>query len=254
MKKEQVLRKVQMFAKRNSSTILTVVGVVGVAATAVTAVKATPKAIRLLEEAKKEKGDDLTKLETVKVAGPAYIPSIVMGTATIACIVGANVLNKKQQASVMSAYALLDSSYKDYKKKVDELYGKEANEHIKSEIAKDKFTEDDIPTDSDNELFYDEFSERYFESTLAKVRDAEYRINRELRMRDYVYLNEFYDFLGLEHVESGFDLGWSNGGNLDKYWQEWIDFSHTKFELDDGLEGTIITMFAEPYFEFENYI
>ena len=40
-------------------------------------VKATPKALSLLEQAKEEKGEELTKLETVKIAGPAYIPSIV---------------------------------------------------------------------------------------------------------------------------------------------------------------------------------
>lgn len=256
MKKEQVLRKVQMFAKRNSSTILTAVGVVGVAATAVTAVKATPKAVRLLEEAKKEKGDELTTLETIKVAGPAYIPSIVMGTATVACIVGANVLNKKQQASVMSAYALLDNSYKEYKKKVDDLYGKEVDMHIKKEIAKDKFTGDiDISEkEEDEELFYDEFSQEYFLSTPYKVKEAEYRVNRTLRTRDYVSVNEYYSYLGMQPIPGGDDIGWSNGGNVARYWQEWIDFTHEKCELEDGLEVTIVVMQGEPYLGYEDYI
>lgn len=256
MKKEQVLRKVQMFAKRNSSTILTAVGVIGVVGTAVTAVKATPKAVRLLEEAKKEKGDKLTTLETIKVAGPAYIPSIVTGTATIACIVGANVLNKKQQASVMSAYALLDNSYKEYKKKVDDLYGKEVDMHIKKEIAKDKFTGDvDISEkEEDEELFYDEFSQEYFLSTPLKVKEAEYRVNRTLRTRDYVSVNEYYSYLGMQPIQGGDDLGWSNGGNVARYWQEWIDFTHEKCELEDGLEVTIVVMQGEPYLGYEDYI
>ena len=46
---------------------------------------------------------------------------------SIVCIFGANVLNKKWQASIASAYALLDSLYKDYKNKVKELYGDDAN-------------------------------------------------------------------------------------------------------------------------------
>ena len=253
MNKEQVLRKVQMFAKRNSSTILTWAGVVGVGATAIAVSKAAPKAVQLLDAAKEEKGEDLTKLEAVKVAGPVYIPSIVMGTATVACILGANILNKRHQAALTSAYALLDSSYKDYKKKVEELYGKEVDTHIKKEVAKDKFNEIDIELDDGKELFFDEFSQRYFEATPMQVKEAEYRINRDLRMRDYVYANEFYEHLGIEPIDGGYELGWSNGGNLAKYWQEWIDFTHEKCTMDDGLEVNIVVMQGEPYLEFMEY-
>ena len=90
------------FLTRNASTILTFIGAGGVIATSVIAVKATPGALKLLERAKEEKGEDLTTLEKVKVAGPAYIPAVVTGASTIACIFGANVLNKRNQASLMS--------------------------------------------------------------------------------------------------------------------------------------------------------
>ena len=53
------------------------------------AVKAAPRALDLIEQAEKEKEDDLTKWETVKVAGPTYIQAILLGTSTIACIFGA---------------------------------------------------------------------------------------------------------------------------------------------------------------------
>ena len=99
----------KLFFKRNGSFILTCIGAVGVVATSVTAVKATPKAIKLIEKREQEKGEKLTVLETIKVAGPAYIPSLAIGVSTIACIFGANGLNKKQQASIMRAYALLDT-------------------------------------------------------------------------------------------------------------------------------------------------
>ena len=52
--------------------------------------------IKILEEAKKEKGDELTTVETIMIAGKIYIPTIVTGADSIACIFGANVLNKKQ--------------------------------------------------------------------------------------------------------------------------------------------------------------
>lgn len=51
----------RLFVKRNPSTILTCLGGVVVVATKITAVKATPKALQLIEEAEKEKGEKLTK-------------------------------------------------------------------------------------------------------------------------------------------------------------------------------------------------
>lgn len=125
------------FVKKYGSTILTTLGVVGVIGTTVAAVKETPKALYLLDEAKKEKGEDLTVIEKVKVAGPVYIPSIIIGTSTIACIIGSNVLNKRHQAALLSAYTMLDQSFKEYKNKVIDLYGDEANEKVEEEIAKD---------------------------------------------------------------------------------------------------------------------
>ena len=50
-----LLNNVERFLKRNSSTILTVIGATGVIATTVLAVSATPKVMRLLEKAEKEK-------------------------------------------------------------------------------------------------------------------------------------------------------------------------------------------------------
>lgn len=248
-----LLHRTKLFVNRNSATILTCVGGVGVIATTVLAVKATPKALLALEEAKEEKGEDLTVLETVQTAGPVYIPTIITGAATLTCIFSANILNKRHQASITSAYALLDSSYKEYRTKVNDIYGDDADEKVREEIAKDKYKDSDIDPATITELFYDEYSKRYFESTLVKVQQAEYRVNRDMMMRGYVYLNEFYEHLDLEPVPSGYSLGWSPGANLDYYWQEWIDFSHAKITMDDGTECHSIVMLMEPILEFENY-
>lgn len=249
-----LLSKSQTFIKRNSATILTCVGAAGVIATTVTAVKATPKALQLLEQAKKEKGEDLTKLETVKIAGPAYVPSIVLGASTIACIFGANLLNHRSQASLMSAYALVDSSYKDYRSKVDELYGDEAGSEIRAGIAKDKYNENPVELhDDNNRLFYDAYSSRYFEADPTTVQRAEYEVNRTLMMDDAVHLNEWYEILDLEPLEHGYDFGWSTCANMGAYWQTWIDFHHETVVMDDGLECTIVTFVQEPYPGFEDW-
>lgn len=249
----KLLFKSKVFLSRNSSTILTCVGGVGVVATVVTAVKATPKAMALIEEAKEEKGADLTKVETVITAAPAYITTVVLGVSTLACIFGANALNRHQQASMMSAYALLENSYKEFKAKVKELYGEGTVDVVRGEIAKDHYKDTDIQIHDDKQLFYDDFSGRYFESTMENVLNAELKINRMLAQDTGVYLNEFYDLLGIETIEYGDYMGWSSFALVEMYWWSWIEFRHEKVVMDDGLECTIIIMEYEPMYDFENY-
>ena len=105
----------RLFVKCNASTILTGLGIIGIAATTIATVKAIPKTLRLIEEAEKEKGAKLTKWETVKIASPSYISTAGLCLVTMACIIGAEILNQKRQASLLSTYVLLDQSYKDYR-------------------------------------------------------------------------------------------------------------------------------------------
>lgn len=246
-----LLQVTQQFIKKNASTILTCIGGAGVVATSVMAAKATPKAMKLIEAKKEEKGEKLTVLETIETAGMTYVPTVITGAATIACIFGANVLNQRKQAALMSAYALLDNSYKEYKKKVDELYGEGSDQEIRDELAKDKY--EHVEVNDGKRLFYDEFSERYFEATTEDVLKAEYELNRMLAQDSGIFLNEFYELLGLEPVNYGDYLGWSAFELVETYWYCWVEFDHRKVVMDDGLECTIISMQFEPTFDFENY-
>lgn len=256
----ELLSKTGEFLSRNAPTILTCVGGVGVVATTALAIKATPKAASIIREAEEEKGDKLTKFEIIKTAGPVYIPTVLAGVSTLACMFGANMLNKRQQATLMSAYALLDNSYKEYKKKVDELYGEEAGEHVRAEIAKDKYTGDGTLSDDNKELFYDFYSNRYFESTKEMVLWAEYEVNRALHVNGAVCVNEFYDFLELDSLPEYEMIGWAHGQLEEMYWHSWIEFEHDETNLDNveddyvGLPCTIIYMPLEPVMGYlENY-
>ena len=244
----------KLFLKRNSATILTFVGAAGVVVTSVMAVKATPKALRMIEDAKEEKGEDLTRLETVVVAGPSYIPAAITGVATIGCIVGANILNKRQQASLISAYAFLDQSYKDYKKKVNELFGEDASKQVTTAIVRDKWGEQEFELDGEKRLYYDMYSERYFEATPYQVSRAKYEINRMNVTEGYSYLNEWYEQLGLEPLDWGWYFGWTPSINQERYWQEWIDIKIDVVEMDDGLEVITLEFAQEPVYDFENYL
>lgn len=250
---------VQTFIKRNAPTILTCLGAVGVVATTITAVKSTPKALTLLKTAKEEKGEELTKFEKFKIASPVYIPSAITGAATIACIFGSNIISKNQQATLTSAYALLDNSYKEYKKKTDELYGEEAGRQIRGEIAKDKYPGDGFSLDDDKELFYDFYSGRYFESTKEAVLWAQYETNRSMFVNYSVGLNEYYNLLGLDPLPEYETLGWTCGMIEEMYWHPWIEFDSEETVIDgdseynEGMKCTIIHIPFEPFIDYLEY-
>ena len=250
---------IRSFIKRNMPTLLTCLGATGVVATAILAVKETPKVLNLLENSEKEKGEELTILEKVKIASPIYIPSVITGMATIACIFGSNIISKNQQATLMSAYALLDNAYKEYRKKADELYGEQAGEQIREEIAKDKYVSNRISLDDDKELFYDFYSGRYFESTKTTILWAQYKTNRSLFVNCSVGLNEYYEFIGLEQLPEYDSFGWTFSRMEEVYHHPWIEFNHEEIiidgdsEYDEGLKCTIIYLPFDPFVNYLEY-
>lgn len=227
----RMLGHTQLYLKHKTPTFLTFLGAVGVVATAVLASMETPKALRLLKEASDEKGEELSKLETVTIAAPVYIPSILTGAATITCIFGANVLNQRQQASLASAYALLNNYHKEYRNKLIELHGEEADEEVRTAMAREHcdYHQIGLDTPDGKVLFYDEISGESFYRYEREIMDAEYHLNRNFVLRGYASLNEFYQFLGLPKTEYGDSVGWTV---TDGY--SWIDFEHHLIPGDDG--------------------
>lgn len=139
---QKMLHKSGLCIRKYSPVALSCVASVGVVVTAVAAVAATPKAVSLIyaDSRKRHDGDPYaySKKEAVAAAWKCYIPAVAIGASTIACIMGANALNRRQQAALTSAYALVQQSYKEYKDKLKELYGEEAHNAIVDSIAKEK--------------------------------------------------------------------------------------------------------------------
>lgn len=265
MRGETLLRNlgntIQPLFKKHGSVILTSVSAVGVVATAVLAAKETPKAMERLEVAKKEKGEELTKFEKVKVATPAYIPAIAMGTATIACIVGNHVYNEKKQAALIAAYTALDTSFKEYKEKVEEVHGEGADNEIKEAVARGKYehvkeeVQNDKPDGKDVYLFFDEYSNRYFWKSFNEVEDAMYHFNRNFALRGYADLNELYEFLQIGPTAYGAEVGWSIGASDAFYGYSWIDYyikEHHSDDPDNPTYYTIVLPFS-PTADFMDY-
>lgn len=237
--------------RKHMPAVLTYAGVCGVVGTAIMAVKATPKALKIIEQEKMYRsyeGDNKpTKKEIVALTWKCYIPSIALGLSTIACIISIHTLDKRNQASLTSAYAMLNEAYKQYRDAAKVVYGEDADSKIQAEIAKDVFISADgigiYSSDldpSENILCYDSYSKRYFESTMAAVLNAEYHINRNLQLRGYSTINEFYEFLGIDGIEYGDEIAWSldslmEGGIM------WLDFENHRAVMDDGLECCIVS-------------
>ena len=246
--------------KKHVSLILTCLGATGVVVTAIVTAKTTVKAMHILEEA--EENCKLSKMEKFKIVAPTYIPATILGVSTVACIFGANVLNQRYQASLMSAYALVNSSYNDYKRKLKELYGEDAHNKIVDELAIEKADKIYIRANSfiggsyltidgenaEKKLFYDEFSKRYFEASVEQVLSAEYHLNRNYMLRGSACVNEFYEFLGIASIDGGDALGWDICSEI-----FWVDFDHHNFTTDDGLECCYISMPFEPDEEWLKY-
>lgn len=252
----KILRKSNMVLKQSAPTILTCISAIGVVATAVMAVKETPKAIELIKNDSRINHDGdpykYTKLEAIQSSWRCYIPATVIGLSTITIMFGTNVLNKRNQASLTSAYAMLNESYKRYRKSAIAVYGDDADDLISAQTAKSYVSSDgnylyDPDLDDGNTLlFYDDCSNRYFRSTMASVLNAQYHVNRNLALRGYICLNEFYSFLGIEQVRGGDSIGWNfdeliEGGLL------WLDFTNRVTTMDDGLECYIVTVSIEPF-------
>lgn len=221
-------------------------------ATAVLAAKGASKAEERIFSAQDEKGEPLSAMETVAAAAPSYIPTALVGIGTIVCIFGANALNQRQQAMLMSAYAALESSYQEYRNKVETLCGPGTNDFVDRAIEREKQEElDDDPPWDRVQTFYIEGVDGFFERTMERVMQAEYLFNRNFILRGNATLNEFLGFLGLDPVANGDQIGWDEYIGETQYGYKWIDFNHRHYKTDDGLRVCAIDMPFGPHSLFE---
>lgn len=237
--------------KKLLPSVMTGIAVVGIISTAILTANETPKACALIAEAEKRKGESLTAWEKTKTAAPCYIPAIIVGALTIACIVEANILNEKQKAAYVSAYSALSSAYAQYKNKVNELHGENADYLVRDKIIKEKAEASDLYSSDEKLTFYEEHLGEFFELSKEEVLMAEYHLNRNFILRGYTTLNEFYEFLGLPKTKAGDALGWSCDAGCAFYGYSWIDFNHEKHTLDDGMEYYTITFPFPPTLDYD---
>ena len=168
----KIVKGVRTAAKKHSPEILTGLGIAGMVTTAVMAVRATPKALILIDEAEQEKNDTLTPVETVKAAWKCYIPSMIVGGISIGCLIGASSVNARRNAALATAYALSESTLKEYQEKVIEEVGERKEREVRDKIDKDKIDQKPVSkseviiTDAGDVLCFEKLSGRYFKSSM----------------------------------------------------------------------------------------
>ena len=255
MTAKSLLKAGQAFINQNSPTILAGLAVAGVVTTSVLSGKAAVRAHIILESHPEAK----TKKDKAKLLWKAFLPPVVMGAATIGCVIGGQAINLHRNAVLAGAYALAETSLKELESKATEMVGSEKVKEIKDAIVQDKI---DSTTSTDeikfgrNEVImsedtkvkcYDPYSGRLFDSSVNEIDKAINRANTILFSDYRLTLNDMYDEMGLAHNKDGNDLGW----NMDDAINHFKDFpirAQYSSHLAEGNKPCLsVEFFPEPY-------
>ena len=212
-------RDVRTSLSRHSPEILMAIGITGMITTTVLAVGATPKAIRLINEKKEElEVNTLTPLETVKTTWKCYIPAVISGATSIACLVGSHSVNSRRNAALAAAYKLSETAFTDYREKVIESIGEKKERTVRDKVSEEQIKKnpinrtDVIVTGRGHTLCFEPLSSRYFYSDLDKIKRAENNLNKQIICDPFdagVTVNDFYEEIGLPPTATGDGLGWN---------------------------------------------
>ena len=248
--------------KKHSPEILLVTGIVAGGAALVAACKATTKLESVLNETKEnvaqvheraeageirvKHGDeivtvpyteedskkDLTIFYTKGCFNVAklYAPAATLGAISLTCILASHGIIHKRNTALAAAYTAVDSSFKDYRKRVAERFGEELDRELKYNIKAKEVEEVVVQEDgtatvakktvnvvegvdgtSEYARFFDEWCTGWTkdaEANLVFLRNVERWANMTLQTRGHLFLNEVYDALGIPRSKAGQIVGW----------------------------------------------
>ena len=260
--------KIKFGAIKYSPEILVVAGVVGVVASAVIACKATTKLDDILEQTKTDVDKIHECVDRTDLAEPyteddskkdlaivyiqtgvklvkLYAPAVILGALSITSIIGSHYILKKRNVALAAAYATVDKGFKEYRKRVAEKIGDEAEKELRYGIKAN--TIEETVTDEDGReikveknvtetsllpspyaKIYDELNpnwERDSDYNLMYIRNVENKFNDKLKAYGYVFLNDVYEALGFPKTKTGQVVGWVyNPDNPEHEGDNYIDF------------------------------
>lgn len=288
--------------KKASPEIMVVAGVVGVVTSTVMACKATTKVNDILEETRKQVDDvhnvldsdvisedeynnddakkDLAIIYTqtgVKLI-KLYAPSVIVGALSITGILASHKILKKRNVALTAAYATIDRSFKEYRGRVVERFGKELDRELRYNIKAQEIEEKTVDKDGNETVekktisvvdpnMYSDYARIFDNGSMGWTKDPEYNLmflklqqnqaNDRLRAQGYLFLNDVYDMLGIPRTKAGQIVGWIydeenpvgdnfvDFGIYDIYNEKACDFVNGRersIVLDFNVDGNILDM------------
>lgn len=247
--------KVSFKISKHSPEILLVTGIVGVIGSGIMACNATTKAGEIINEAKdqidqihicsenpeyvasgKYTSEDAKKDMAIVYAQTGikflklYGPSIGLAAISITSILASHNILHKRNVALAAAYATVDKSFKDYRKRVIERFGEAVDKELKYDIKAKKVekTVTDPETGKEKKVKemveitgidgYSEYARFYDDGCKGWEKDSEYNLlflraqeryaNDLLITRGHLFLNEVYDMLGIPRTKAGQVVGW----------------------------------------------
>lgn len=250
-----IFKSVRSAVSNHSPEILTGLGIAGMLTSTVLAVKATPKAVRLIEEEKRnqnlEQDDKLPVKDVIKTTWKCYIPTAITMASSVACMVGASSKYARRNAALATAYKLSETALVEYKEKVLETVGEKKEREIRSKVAESRIEKNPVNqreivvTDKGTTRCLDYHSGRYFESDRQTILTAVAELNTAIAIEGYASLNELYDELGLSHTRVGYDLGWKSGDGK-------VEVEFYSKVCDDGVPCLVFDYNVQPSLRY-NY-
>ena len=238
--------------QKHSPEILAGVGVVGVVASTVMACKATMKLNDILEESK-ETRDKIREVESnpryeeqyshedakkdltinytqtgLKIA-KLYAPAVILGSASLGCLLASNDILRKRNAALSAAYMTVDKSFKEYRQRVVDRFGEEVEKEIRYNIKAEEVTSTVVAEDGSETTvtetvktmdpnLYSDYAKFFDEASPYWQKDPEYNFmflksqqqyaNDLLKARGRLFLNEVYEMLGIDKTKAGQIVGW----------------------------------------------
>jgi hypothetical protein len=241
--------------QKHSPAILFGAGVVGMVGTVVLASRATLKLSDTLDEfeinkaasadalANERIGEDTHKkngviLHTHLVLDIAklYLPSVILGTASIGALGGSHYILTKRNAQLTTAFVALDKAFKEYRGRVVEDQGEDKDrEYMYGTSTREVYSEKKngepkvtkIVTFGDGSSPYSvvfDMDNKNWQSqpeyNAFFLRQVQNYLNDRLRAKGHVFLNDAYRDLGMPDTAAGAVTGWLWQGDGDNF----IDF------------------------------
>ncbi len=251
---ENAIKSTKQFMCKHSPEILTGIGLAGMITSTVLAVKATPKALILIDNYKKKNNiDSLTFVETTKIAWKPYIPAGLTCLVSSMCIIGAAKVNSKRNAALTAAYAISERTLLRYRDKVIETIGENKEKKIMDKLSQEDVDNNPLSktqviiTPKGNTLCRDAYSGRYFRSDIDQIRKMVNEMNRSMTYQNYISLGEYYDKIGLDHIQNDDRIGW----NLD---QGLIDLDISACLAENDEPCIVINFVNPPKVDFDRFL